>query len=68
MGGAATPSSKLQAQLAGISKITISAPGVLLEEWLPHELEVSLRRVACAVHLSQPDNTFPSVHAAHGKT
>lgn len=33
-------SQRMQAQLAGIRKITISAPGVLLEEWLPHELQV----------------------------
>lgn len=44
-------SQRMQAQLAGIRKITISAPGVLLEEWLPHELQegASLRPEAVQV-------------------
>ncbi|KAK9786387.1 hypothetical protein WJX73_006975 [Symbiochloris irregularis] len=43
--------SPLQAQLAGIRKVTISAPGVLLKELLPHELQdgASLRPAAARV-------------------
>ncbi|KAL6765753.1 hypothetical protein V8C86DRAFT_2449017 [Haematococcus lacustris] len=48
------PSAKaraLQSQLSGVRTITISAPGVLLEEWDPSQLQDSAtaRRAACDV-------------------
>ena len=30
----------VQTQLAGVKQITISAPGVLLEQWTPDQLQV----------------------------
>lgn len=32
---------RVRSQLTGIRTITVSAPGVLLEEWSPEELQVS---------------------------
>jgi len=31
----------IQTQLAGVRQITISAPGVLLDQWTPDQLQVS---------------------------
>ena len=32
---------RVRSQLSGIRTVTVSAPGVLLEEWSPEELQVS---------------------------
>lgn len=31
----------VRARLAGVRSVTISAPGILLDQWTPHELQVS---------------------------
>lgn len=33
----------IQMQLAGVKQITISAPGVLLEQWTPDQLQVGVQ-------------------------
>ena len=36
-------SQAIQMQLAGVKQITISAPGVLLDQWTPDQLQVGLQ-------------------------
>lgn len=33
----------IQMQLAGVKQITISAPGVLLDQWTPDQLQVKVQ-------------------------
>jgi hypothetical protein len=37
----------VRAALAGVKAVTLSAPGVLLDEWDPVELQVPPRRAPC---------------------
>ena len=41
---------RVRSQLNGIRTITVSAPGVLLEEWSPEELQVSPAFSSSRIH------------------
>lgn len=41
----------VRSQLSGIRNVTVSAPGVLLEEWTPSDLQAMLRALPLVTHI-----------------
>ena len=47
----------VRSQLSGIRSVTVSAPGVLLEEWTPSDLQARLKAYPCP-HLLASKRTY----------